>query len=72
MLHEKEHYKKLNYSGFIWSYFDSYKDVHVFSRKEEKGWSVIQCKEEMLTNGDMEYMAKNGLTFNPKNKINTK
>jgi hypothetical protein len=66
MLHKKEHYKKLSYDGFSWyGFFDG---LHHFSRKESKGYTEITCTEEMLTNGDIEFMVKHGLTFNPKSK----
>lgn len=67
MLHEKEHYQKLNFSVFKWDGF--WNGLHHFSTQTERGFDCISCTEEMLTNGDMEYMVEHGLTFNPKSNL---
>lgn len=66
LLKNKSHYQSLNYSGFKWYAFSN--GLHHFSRPhpESNEFTTIQCTEEMLTNGDIEYMVENGLTYAPK------
>lgn len=56
-------YSGLTFNGFVW--FNHYQGVHSFQKKSDDGykWELIQCTEEQLTNGDIEFMTQNGLTL---------
>jgi hypothetical protein len=61
MKNEKSYYQELpSYSGYKWTGFD--KGKHIFQKKEQKGYSVIEALESDLTNGNIEFMAKHGLS----------
>lgn len=65
MKQPKAYYQSLSFNGFKWSGY--WNGLHHFIKDAAnyKGYETIECKEEMLTNGDMEFMAKNGLSYNP-------
>jgi hypothetical protein len=47
------------------------KGIYSFSKKTPKGptrYSTIECEEEQLTNGDIEFMTLNGLTLSDARK----
>lgn len=69
MKHNKRHYMKLNYDGYEWFGFDD--GFHMFHKQYNKPgkspkWGLMEVTEEMLTNGDVEYMAKHKLTADRK------
>ena len=50
-------------NGYKW--ISHYKGVHSFQRKSEDGyrWCLIQCTQEQLKNGDIEFMTEYGWTL---------
>jgi hypothetical protein len=64
MLHLKSHYQSLNYNGYTWSGYWSKR--HHFTKREGAGYLHIQCTEEQLTNGDIEFMCEHGLSYEKK------
>lgn len=61
MVFDKSKYVGMNFSGFEWAYFD--KGIHTFSKKIASGYVKIECSEEQLTNGDIEFMAESNITI---------
>ena len=55
-------------NGFRW--FSHYKGVHDFTKRSEGSYSYahIQCTEDQLTNGDIEFMTEHGWTLS-KEKV---
>lgn len=65
MKHNKEHYKSLTYNGYQWYGYVSGK--HLFQKGDYRtGYKTIRCTEEMLENGDIEFMAEHDLSFEAK------
>jgi len=61
----KDLLKSIKPFGFTWVCFDS--GIHYFQKKEANGFYQLACTEKQVINGDLEYMAENGLTLGPKN-----
>lgn len=62
LIHDKDYYRAIKPSGFMW--FGLIDGFHHFSKEVERGkWLEIRCREEQLTNGDIDFMAEHGLTL---------
>ena len=57
-------HKKIN--GYEWFDFD--RGIHSFQKKTEKGWLLIECSEEQLHDGDIEFMTLHGWTLSKERK----
>lgn len=58
--------KLINHNGFKWFSFSN--GIHSFSKKTDKGFTVVECSEEQIYNGDLEFMCENGLTIDKVRK----
>jgi len=59
---DKEKFRGMTFNGYSWVGYDF--GVHLFTVKMKDGtWALIQCKEEQLFNGDIEFMTKHHLTL---------
>lgn len=47
-------------NGYNWRYYE--KGAHVFSKPENGKFAVIKAKQEDLTNGNIEYFTKHGIS----------
>jgi len=58
-----EKYIGLEFNGYKW--FSHHKGVHSFQKRSDDGhrWMLIQCTEDQLSNGDADFMTKNGWTL---------
>jgi len=56
-----EIYKGLIINGYSWLFKD--KEIHTFSKPSGKGYNVIECKTEQLTNGDIQFMTKHNISL---------
>lgn len=68
MKNSKYYYKSLhetkNLNGFRWwGFIDG---IHNFSNKEVDGWINIECTDDNIENGDIEFMCEKGLTLSSK------
>ena len=54
-------YIGMEVNGFKW--FSHYKGVHSFQKRCENGYVMVECTEEQLYNGDIDFMTKNGWTL---------
>lgn len=57
----KSELKNLSFNGFQWFSFNN--GIHSFSKKSPKGFMHIQCSDDQLHNGDIEYMAEHELSL---------
>lgn len=57
-------------NGYQWIYFSD--GIHCFSKKDENGYSVIECTEKQIKNGDIEFMTEHNLTINKKLTVSLK
>lgn len=71
---DAEKYIGMEFNGYKWA--NHYKGVHSFQKQTEdgRGWMLVECTEEQLSNGDAEFMTKHGWTLNNemKRKANKK
>lgn len=59
---DKDYYRALKPNGYQW--FGLIDGLHHFSKEIESGkWAELRCREEQITNGDLEFMAEHGLTL---------
>lgn len=59
----------MRFSGFRWAFFE--KGIYTFTKESstQKGKTVVvECSEEQLSNGDIEFMCENGLTLGDERK----
>ena len=68
MTFDKSKYIKLTFNGYSWCMFN--KGIHTFSKKVAGGYASVECSEEQLTNGDIEFMTENGITIDHELKSN--
>lgn len=54
-------------NGYVWRFFEG--GIHTFTRKEDRGFSIIRCSTEQIENGDIDYMTEHGLTLGRKEQI---
>lgn len=56
-------YIGMEINGYRW--FSHNKGVHSFQRRTTDGyrWELVQCTEEQLHNGDIEFMTEHGWTL---------
>ena len=60
---DKRKYENLDFNGYKWHKFKD--GVHTFRKQiEPLIWSVIDCTEDDINDGAIEYMANIGLTLN--------
>ena len=57
---------KRGVNGYTWSFFEN--GIHTFTRKEGDKHSCVECTEGQLSNGDIEFMTKNGWTLSLERK----
>jgi len=64
----KEEYRGMVVNGYRWTYFD--KGVLVFHKTLEGQYpySVIECEERQVYNGDLEFMTQHGMTITKERK----
>ena len=69
---DTEKYAGMEFNGYKWFYH--YKGVHSFQKRTSDGykWMLIECTEEQLYNGDIEFMTEHGLTISEEMKRKTK
>jgi hypothetical protein len=61
MKFDKEKYRNLTFNGFVWWGF--VEGLHNFRKELERGkWLNVQCTEEQLYNGDIQYMTEKLIT----------
>ena len=65
---DTEKYIGMVFNGYKW--FSHYKGVHRFQKRtnDRYRWMLIECTEEQLYNGDIEFMAENGWTLSKERK----
>lgn len=63
MTYTDKQIREININGYQWAF--TTKGIHSFHRKETRGYSVIECEEAQLTNGDLEFMIEHGMTLSP-------
>ena len=63
MTYTDKQLREINIDGYQWAF--TTKGIYTFHRKEAKGYSVIQCEEAQLSNGDLEFMIEHGMTLSP-------
>lgn len=59
----------MRFSGFRWAYFEN--GIYTFTKDSptEKGKTlVVECSEEQLSNGDIEFMCEHGLSLGEERK----
>ena len=65
---DKKKYIDLEFNGYRW--FSHFKGVHSFQKKLNDGrWGKIECSEEQLNNGDIQFMAEHEMTLSSKLKL---
>jgi len=66
-----EKYIGMEFNGYRW--FNHYKGVHSFQKRTNDGyrWMLVECTEEQLYNGDIEFMTKHGWTLSKERKRET-
>jgi hypothetical protein len=63
MTYTNKQLREINIDGYQWAF--TTKGIHSFHRKEPQGYSVIECEEAQLSNGDLEFMIEHGMTLSP-------
>ncbi len=58
---DTEKYRNLSYNGYKWVGVED--GIHTFSKQSGNGFYVIECTEEQLSNGDIEFMTERGITL---------
>lgn len=58
---DTEKYRDLSYNGYKWVGVED--GIHTFSKQSGNGFYVIECTEEQLSNGDIEFMTERGITL---------
>ncbi len=58
---DKNQYSKMEFNGYKWAFHS--KGIHTFTKKEGAVWTVIECSEEQLYNGDIQFLTEHGLTI---------
>ena len=60
--------KNLSFNGYTCYYHHN--GIYSFQKKVDKGYSQIECTEEQLTNGDIEFMTLHGWTLSSERRRN--
>jgi len=64
MKHSKDYYRKSAPAGWQWVGTGDYPFTHIYSSGDYKtGFKELNCTEDCITNGNLEFMAKHGLTM---------
>lgn len=64
MIHSKDYYRKSAPNGWQWVGCGDLPFTHIYSRGNyTEGFQELECSEECLTNGNLEFMAEHGLTM---------
>lgn len=63
----KTNHKDLEFNGYKCYYFE--KGIYSFQKQVGKNYSGIECTEEQLTNGDIEFMTTHGWTISNERKV---
>lgn len=68
LLRHKDYYREKGESiGWEWVAAGDYPYTHIFQKGDyNEGFTVIECGEQCLENGDLEFYAKNGMTCSKK------
>jgi hypothetical protein len=67
MLKNKEYYKNIAPQGFKWVGVGKFPYTHLFqSGNYSDGFIMINFSEDCLTNGNLEFLCKNKLSFDTK------
>ncbi len=53
-------------NGYQW--FCYHKGIYAFQKKAANGYLIVECDENQLINGDIEYMTQHDLTIGKKLK----
>jgi hypothetical protein len=60
--------KNLSFNGY--TCFCHSHGIYSFKKKDNGGYWEIECTEEQLSNGDIEFMTENGITLSAERKRN--
>lgn len=60
--------KNLSFNGY--TCFAHSHGIYSFKKKDTGGYWEIECTEEQLINGDIEFMTLHGLTLSPERRRN--
>ena len=63
LLQPKDYYRKIAPPGWVWVGGGDYDYTHIFQTGDYKtGFKVLECSEDCLTNGNLEFMAQHSLS----------
>lgn len=63
---KKIYFQNLSFNGFQWTGSD--RGIHSFQKKTALGYQLIECSEDQLHNGDLEFMTEHGLSLGTERK----